>query len=347
MASWAALRAAEVVERWMEVIQADLPDIAQLVEHLDLHAWGCTERRQNVDRRYLEVVNLARHQGRCGRLRVGHDVPDDAVEQHAFAAGDTRGRLAARHVVRVALVDHPAAGTVFGFDELERSGTDVFGDLGVRVGRRDLGLHHHAQRRAGLGQGIEQQAVGFLEYDAESLLVHHRRVGDTLEQVLPGAVLGLPAANRCHAVARCHGGAVVPLQPRAQLEGVGLAVGRDVGLAHHLRLWLEVRIDAEQRVVHHRAVVGRHVLCGPDRVQHAEITVRHHARLPWRPRLRTRATRGTPMPASAAAAAPAFKTDRLELVIEASPVKRSARTGSDAASGSVVAHEPKHSFSSN
>jgi hypothetical protein len=71
----------------------------------------------------------------------------------------------------------------------------------------------------------------------------------------------------------------VPFQAGAQLEGVGLAVGRDVGAADHLRLRLELGVDAEQGVVHHGAVVGGHVLRGPDRIEHAQVTLGHHARL--------------------------------------------------------------------
>jgi hypothetical protein len=106
-----------------------------------------------------------------------------------------------------------------------------------------------------------------------------------LEQMRSSTVLDLPAAQRRDAVARRHRRAVGPLEAGAQLEGVGFAVLRDVETPDHLGLRVEIAVDAKQRVVHHGAVVGRHVLCRPDRVKNRQVAMRHHAHLPCRPGL--------------------------------------------------------------
>ena len=215
----------QVVERRVQVVQANLPNIAELAQDLRLDTRRSNQGRQDVNGWNLIEIHLPSHQRRGGSLSIRDDVPDHLVEHHPLATGNARGRFAARHVIGVALVHHAATGAVLGFDELERARANVLGDLGVGVGGGNLGLHHHAQGRAGLGQRIDQQAIGLLEHDAEGLGVHHRGVGHALEQMLASAVLGLPAPDGRHAVTGGDVGAVVPFQARAQLKGVGLAVG--------------------------------------------------------------------------------------------------------------------------
>jgi hypothetical protein len=71
--------------------------------------------------------------------------------------------------------------------------------------------------------------------------------------------------------------AVVELQSRAQREAPQALVGARRPLVDHLRLHAALLVGAEQRVVHHVAVVARHVLRGPDRVEDVEVGMRDHA----------------------------------------------------------------------
>ena len=71
------------------------------------------------------------------------------------------------------------------------------------------------------------------------------------------------------------GCAVMELQAVAQREGVGELVVAELALVDHLRLDLELRVDREQRVVDHVAVVAGDVGRGRDRIEDAQIRLRH------------------------------------------------------------------------
>jgi hypothetical protein len=66
----------------------------------------------------------------------------------------------------------------------------------------------------------------------------------------------------------------VELQAVAQREGVREAVLAHLVLVHHLGLDLELRIDGEQRVVDHVAMVARDVRGGGNGIQDAQIRLR-------------------------------------------------------------------------
>jgi hypothetical protein len=192
-----------------------------------------------------------------------------------LAAGHAVGGLAARHVVRVAVVDVLVAGLGLGLVEGERAGADVGLDLLVRVGLRLLLAHDPAQRRAGLGQGIEDQSVGLAQRDREGPLILGRDVLDPSPHVLAGAVLFLPAEDRGDAVVGGDRAAIAEAEAVTQLERPGQLVVRHAVVLDHLWLRVEVAVDAEQRVVDHRPVVGGDVGRGPDRVEHPKVAVHH------------------------------------------------------------------------
>ena len=86
-----------------------------------------------------------------------------------------------------------------------------------------------------------------------------------------------PALQAGDDVLAGHRLAVMELQALAQLEGPQPLVGALGPALHHLRLDLAVFVGAKEGVVDHVAVVAAHVGGGPDRVQHCEVAVRHHA----------------------------------------------------------------------
>ena len=65
----------------------------------------------------------------------------------------------------------------------------------------------------------------------------------------------------------------MPLEPRAELDGVGLAVLTHGYGFRHLRLDLEVRVGGEQGIPHHVAMVAGNVRGGPDGIDDLEVGV--------------------------------------------------------------------------
>ena len=95
----------DLVKRRVEEIEPHPADVAELAQHLDLEVRVAFELIEQVDRRGLEEVDLARLQRRHRGLLIGDVLVDDAVDLRDLAAGHAGRRLRARHVVRVLVVD--------------------------------------------------------------------------------------------------------------------------------------------------------------------------------------------------------------------------------------------------
>src|SRR6202162_5448773 len=85
----------------------------------------------------------------------------------------------------------------------------------------------------------------------------------------------------------------------AQHEAVVKLVWRYVELADHLRVRLELRVNREQRVGHHIAVIAGPIGRRPDRVEHLDVGWWNEAQCllvrgggPYRPRQHRGAERG-------------------------------------------------------
>ncbi len=84
---------AHVVERRVEVVDAERADVAERVGDVDVEVAVALEQRHQVGDRVLPPIDLAVLQrGRLGGV-VRQDQPLDAVEHHALAAGEPVGRL--------------------------------------------------------------------------------------------------------------------------------------------------------------------------------------------------------------------------------------------------------------
>ena len=122
----------DVVERRMEVVEADHADKAGIALHRDI--WVVRQRGGVIVRRVLEIVDLAGferlHRGR----RLGDIDPFDAIDLYHLAAGGIVRRLGTRHIVRVPDVDGLVAGLPLLLDEFERSRAVDFADLREGVG---------------------------------------------------------------------------------------------------------------------------------------------------------------------------------------------------------------------
>ena len=233
------------------------------------------QHRQQVPRRILDEVEIARLQRVHRGLRVRHGDPFDAVDLHDLAAGGPARRLLARHIVGVLLVDRLHARLELGLDELERAGADLLGDL--LAGRR-LGeplRHHEGHIGRGLGDRLQHQAVGLLQFQHDGLGVGRLDAGGEIHQLLAHIVHAAPALQRGDAILRGNRRAVMPFQAVAQREGVGQLVVGDFPV-RHLRLDLEVGIGRQQRVVDHVAVVAGDVGRGEQGIDDAQVRMHLH-----------------------------------------------------------------------
>ncbi len=194
-----------------------------------------------------------------------------------LAAGGAARRVAARHVVGIAHVDHLVAGLPLVLHEAERPRADRLLDL-LAVGRgRDAGGHDEGHVARRLAERFQHEAEGLGQLEREGLLVLSGELaGVGGQQLAQGIALG-PPLDRLDRVLGDHRLAVVPLETVAQRERPLHALVRRGPLVDHLRLDLQILIGAEQRVVDQVGVVPRDVGGRPDRIEHLEIGVRDEA----------------------------------------------------------------------
>ncbi len=251
----------------MQAVEAHEDDLSQFVENLDLDIGIGLQLRQEVDRGQFEKIDLARFQGsKCG-LAVGDVLPDHPIELHHLAARKTGCGLAARDVFRPFVEDVAIARLRRLFVEGERARAQMLFHLLVGIGLGVLLAHDEAVGSGGGGKRIDYQPERLLQRQHEGLIVLGREVLGALHHHLAAAVAHRPAPNRGDTIRRRDRRSVLPAEPVTQPEGVGAAVRAHVPLSHHLRLRAEVRVDPEQHVVHHRAVVGGDGRRGPNRIE--------------------------------------------------------------------------------
>ena len=139
------------------------------------------------------------------------------------------------------------------------------------VDHRLLLAHHERDAGAGLGQNVDQQAVGLLQRPDEGLVVTGDQRCRIFEKLLARAVALAPAVHGSDHILAGHRRAVVELEPVAQSELIHLAVFADGPLVDHLRLRVELGIAGEERVVDHQPVDAGDGLRRPERVERADI----------------------------------------------------------------------------
>ena len=197
----------------------------------DLDVRVLLQQPQQVVRRLLDEVDLARQQRIDGLLLVGDREPFDAVDLDDLAAGETGGRLGARLVFVELDVDRLVAGLPLVPLEHERaepvkSAICLFGS----VSATRLGIMN-GTFEDGLARPSSTRPVGSFSFMVK-VLASTGVIVSTKDIIFwPSRILARPALDRGDAVLRRHRLAVMPEQAVAQRERVGLAVGRDLVLA--------------------------------------------------------------------------------------------------------------------
>ncbi|MDT4861538.1 hypothetical protein FQZ97_961470 [compost metagenome] len=151
----------------------------------------------------------------------------------------------------------------------------MVGNLLARGRCGHIGRHDEGNIGAGLGQGKQRLAEGLAQRDGEGLVVDGGHFLGSRGQLHAQRVLLGPAAQRGDHVGGGDRRAIGEGEAIAQREGIEQAIIADRMGVDHLRLDLEVRVDAEQRVIDHVAVVSGHGVGREDRVQHFEIGRQH------------------------------------------------------------------------
>src|SRR3546814_20376902 len=108
-------------------------------------------------------------------------------------------------------------------------------DLRERVGQRLLLPHDERDAGAGLGEDVDQQAIGLDQDPHESLVVLGGDRGGVAYELLAGAVALAPAVHGGDHVLRGHRRAVVAHQAVEPLEGKGKEVVTELPPTPHLR----------------------------------------------------------------------------------------------------------------
>ncbi len=265
-----------VVERFRQLVEAHRRNQPGLdgVSHMQLRVLA--QRRQQVRVRRQPPVDLAPQQRRRDGARVRDQLPFHAIEMHHLRSGRALRRTAlARHVAGEPLIDHARAGDTLVGDVTKRPAADHLRHLLERIGGGEPLRHDRAHAGRRLRQRIGQQRKRPLEPKHQRAVIRRGDLVRRRHQRLPESVASAPAPHARRRIARQHLRAVMEHQARAQRDPPRLAVILGGDTFGHLRLRRERVIQAEQRVEHHEAVIARLIRGGPNRIEHAQIGLRH------------------------------------------------------------------------
>ena len=264
-----------IVERLHHMVEADDELVAERVPVEQLDALVLLQDRDQVMRRLLDQVDLAGDDRVHLLLRVGHLDDLDPVDLDHLAAGQARGRLGARLVLRVLEVDVLLAGLRFGLAVDERTGADLAVDLLERVGlgdffgimkaRCELGLPSESSTRpygsfSTIWKVLASTALNSFTKSMSLRPIASRAPQRLIEAMQSSEVTGVPS---CHS------------SPSRKVKVHTVLSARDLVLVDHLRLDRVVLVRREQRVVDEVAVVARDVGRRPDRIEDRQVAVLH------------------------------------------------------------------------
>ena len=251
------------------MIEAQAADFAGAVLHRQCQVLAALELRHEIDGRILPPVDLTLRQcRRCGG-RIGNEIPHHTIDIDDLRTGiETRLAVLARHIFVVLHIDDTLAGNALRRDELEWAAADRLGDLLHRIGLRQPLRHDGAIH---LPERIRQQRKRLLQPEADHLVRRRRNLVGTRHQ---GAAEWIALGKRWIVATQSRASTGMPswnARPSRECQIPLLAVIADDMAVHHLRLHIEVRIIAIQRIIHGKREVARDVRRGPDRIERGEV----------------------------------------------------------------------------
>ena len=192
---------------------------------------------------------------------------------------EARRALRSRHVAVEFRVDAARTLDALGGQEPERPAAGRIADLRVGIGLGDALRHDHAVR---LRQRDRHQRERLLQPDADDTIRRRRHLVRPAHHRAAERIALTPAQNARDAIAREHLLAVMEAEAVAQRKLPDQAVALDRVALDHLRMRLEIRVQAVQQVVDHVAVVAGDVRRGPHRIERCEVRVRNEAQFALR-----------------------------------------------------------------
>ena len=255
------------------MIEPQADDLAGAVLYGDNEVFVGLQLRHEIDRRVLPPIDLALLQRRSRSARVGHEVPHDPVDIDDLGSGvEARLAILARYVIRVLLEHDALAGHALRSDEFERAAADRLLDLLVGIGLRQPLRHNRAIH---LRERVGQQRKRLFQADADDLVGTRADLVGARYQRRAHRVTLAKALDRRHAIAGQDWRTIVEFEPVAQRQVPFFAIVGDAIAGDHLRLHLELGVEAVKRIVDCEREVPGDVGGGPDRVERGEVGMRN------------------------------------------------------------------------
>ena len=268
---------AHIIKGWVQVIHAQHGKAPGGIRHFAPHITRTRQQRLQIRMRPFPPINLAILQGGGGGRGVWQNMPFDAPEMRNLAARCPGRRFLARLVPIKFFINHAAAGIIFASNETIGARADHLRDTAIGIGLGQAFGHDERHGGIRLGQRIQQKREGALQADFDGAVIHRAPFIHLAQKQLAEGLTRAPALQACDAIAGAHGLPIMETQTGAQRNAPALAIIQGLSAFGHLRPWLQFRIHAKKRVKNMPAVIGGHGCGGEDRVQHAQIGLRHEA----------------------------------------------------------------------
>ena len=266
-----------VVEGAIQMVEAQNAGQRQRVNRFNHHLAVAAEQQLHFRRRLFVPINLTGLYRGGGGRGIHNDVPFHAIKMRDFRPGGQAWRAGRHgHVIGEAFEHRQAAGIEFIGPEAEGAAADRFAHLLEGIGLGQAFGHDEGRAIGNLRQRMEQQREGFFQAEADPHVIHHLDVIGHCGQLLAEGAALHPALQAWHHILRAHGFPVMEFQPRAQRDGDTPPAIIAAMAGCHLRLRLELRIHAIERVEHHIPVIPGDIGRGPNGVEAGEVRLRHH-----------------------------------------------------------------------
>ena len=173
-----------IVERRIQRIRSQHRLVAELRQALNPHPGTFRQHRHQVQRRLLPDIHLAVLQRGGGGSGIGNDAPFHPLGLGQPPARQAVGRLAARHIIRIAIEHGQRAADPRVAIEPIRARADRSGDRLRRIALQILGAHDHRDLSDRRAKRKQQRGIRLLQLDLEALgidRIERRKRGGQLD----------------------------------------------------------------------------------------------------------------------------------------------------------------------